>query len=268
MTTPHLSTIHCLGPAGTFSHEAAEVIFPGTDIRFASNFDMLFDMLDRDAGSVGVAPIENSLHGSVDEVLDLLKETSVRIWRTHDVAIKHAFGAVEPAKVRKIASHPQALRQCRKWLKEHYPDAEHFPVSSTAYAAGLAEKDALVGAIASEKLLTKAGLQIIARDVEGEGNTTRFGIVAAHDPFPDAVRTQMSIVLHPTDDHPGLLHRLLTPFKIYDVNMTRIESRPTGQKLGDYIFFVDFVGGRDDSRTQKVFDELKQVADVQILGEW
>ncbi len=260
--------IHCLGPAGTFSHEAAMTIVPGCDPVFAANFDALFAALGSDADGIGIVPIENSLHGSVDEVLDLLKETDIRIWRTHDVAIKHAFGAMRPAKVCKVASHSQALRQCRKWLKANFPNAEHFPVSSTAYAAGLAERDETIGAIASEALLGKAGLRIMARDIEGDGNTTRFGIVAIADPFPDTKRTQMGIVLHPTADHPGLLHQLLTPFKVYDVNLTRIESRPTGQRLGDYIFFVDFLGARDEARTRKVFEELKKVADIQILGEW
>ena len=78
----------------------------------------------------------------------------------------------------------------------------------------------------------------------------------------------MSIALHPTDDHPGLLHKLLTPFKVYDVNLTRIESRPSGGKFGEYIFFVDFIGTQKEPRTKKVFEELKRLADIQIVGEW
>jgi prephenate dehydratase len=80
----------------------------------------------------------------------------------------------------------------------------------------------------------------------------------------------MSIAIHPLPDKdkPGLLHQLLTPFKVYDVNLTRIENRPTGKKLGDYNFFVDFVGNPDDARTKKVLSELQELADIRVLGAW
>jgi prephenate dehydratase len=262
-------TIYTLGPAGTFSHEATETIFPNEKINFVPNFDRVFDMLMADPKAVGVVPVENSLHGSIDEILDLLRETDVKVWRMHEVRIRHAFGCRDPKTVTKVASHPQALRQSRLWLKKHYPDAEHLPMSSTAAAVEFAKNDATVAAIASTKLLTASGLKVQSEDVEGNENTTRFGIVSVTDPFPGSKRTRMSIAIHPPkDDRPGLLHLLLTPFKIYDVNLTRIENRPTGKKLGDYNFFVDFMGSPDDARTKKVLEELKQLADIRILGEW
>jgi prephenate dehydratase len=263
--------IVCLGPAGTFSHEAAEKIFPGQEPQFAHNFDMLFDMLERDPSAIGVVPVENSLHGSVDEILDLLRESKAKIWQMHDVAIRHSFGALDPSKVTRVASHSQALRQSRKWLRENYPNAQHLSTSSTAAAVEMAMKKNDVGAIASANLIKKSGLQLVASDVEGTGNTTRFGIMSITDPFPGAKRTQMAISLRflpDQEDRPGLLHAILTPFKVYDVNLSRIENRPTGRRLGDYNFFIDFYGSRDDARTQKVLDELRQKAEVQILGEW
>ncbi len=263
-------TIFTLGPTGTFSHEASLQIFPNETISFAPNFDRLFDRLMENPQAIGIVPVENSLHGSIDEILDLLRETDVKVWRMHEVRIRHAFGCLDPKKVVKIASHPQALRQSRFWLKETYPDAEHLPTSSTAAAVALATRDASIGVIASAKLIQESGLTLLSEDIEGTNNTTRFGIVSVTDPFPGALRTRMSIAIHPNreEDRPGLLHRLLTPFKVYDINMTRIENRPTGTKLGEYNFFVDFVGNPDDERTKKVLQELRELAEVRVLGEW
>ncbi len=260
----HLLT---LGPAGTFSHEAAYSLHPEASIRFAPNFDALFQRLQREGG-VGFVPIENSLHGPVDEVMDLLMHTDVKIWKTEDVAVRHCFGATDPAKVTRVASHPQALSQCRLYLRDAYPDAERFPTSSTAAAVDLALRDPTVGAIASEKALSERGLPILKRDVQQNGNTTRFALVSKQDPFPDGRKTQMCAALHALKDRPGMLHDLLTPFKVYDVNLTRIESRPTGQKLGDYVFFVEFGGTPADARVCKVIEEVSTMASICILGEW
>jgi prephenate dehydratase len=262
--------IYTLGPAGTFSHEAVQQIFPDADVRFEPNFDAVFAALSKHPEAVGVVPIENSLHGSVDEILDLLRESEVKIWRMHEVAIRHSFGAKNPKAVTKIASHSQALRQCRKWLREQYPNAEHLPTTSTAAAVKLAGSDDSVGAIGSEKLIRTSNLKLVDTDIEGDANTTRFAIVSVNDPFPGSMRTRMSIGLHPHphEDRPGFLHMLLTPFKVYDLNMSRIENRPTGKKLGDYNFFIDFVGSPDDPRTQKALEDLAKLAEIQILGVW
>lgn len=261
-------TLHTLGPAGTFSHEAAEKIFPNEKILFAPNFDALFSGLEKNPKDIGVVPIENSLHGSIDEILDLLYESKVRIVRTHDIAIKHAFGAQSGKGITKVCSHTQALRQCRKWLKIKFPDAEHLPATSTAAAAALAAEDASVAAIASVGVLRSHGLTVLAEDIEGDGNTTRFAVVSVTDPFPHEKRTHMTIVLNPTGDRPGLLHALLTPFKVYDVNLSRIESRPSGERFGHYLFYLDFLGSPDDARTKKVLEELAEHAQVTILGQW
>lgn len=261
----HLIT---LGPLGTFSHEAATLAFPDAQIALANNFDQLFEQLQDNPALLGFVPIENSLHGSVDEILDLLRETKARLRRTYDVAIQHSFGALEVSKIKAVASHPQALRQCRKWLKKHHPTLEHMPMRSTAAAIDHALKDSSIAAIALAKSMMNANLPVIAEDIEGADNTTRFGIVALIDPFPDLKRTQLMIMLHPHEDYPGLLHKLLTPFKIYDVNMTRIENRPVGSKLGDYFFYIDFLGRRNDPGVKKVMEELEQLAEVEVLGEW
>lgn len=261
--------IHTLGPAGTSSYDAALEFFPKSSIKLAANFDALFQMLEA-GNNIGFVPIENSLHGSVDEVIDLLVASDVKIWKTFDVAIHYAFGALDRRKVTKIASHPQAIAHCRPYLKKHYPHVEYFPVSSTAFAIELGLKDRTIGVIARQATMRARRLPVIRSEIQRKGNTTRFAVISARDPFPTSKRTHMSIALHPlsAEDRPGLLHQLLTPFKVYDVNMTRIENRPTGKKLGDYNFFIDFLGHPNDARTKKVLAELTQFAEINILGEW
>ena len=149
-----------LGPAGTFSHEAALSLFEDADIELAPNLDSVFRIAE-EKDKVGFVPFENSLHGSVDEVLDLLVNTPVHIWMMHDTNVHHALGATNPSQIRMIASHPQALAQCRTYLKEKYPNAERFPVSSTAYAIDLAIEDETTAAIASQKAMEEHGLPIV-----------------------------------------------------------------------------------------------------------
>jgi prephenate dehydratase len=256
-----------LGPAGTFSHEAAEAFHPDAEIVFAANFDSLFQRLQHEGGA-GFVPVENSLHGPVDEVLDLLHRTDVKIWKTEDVAVRQCFGALDRSKVKKIASHPQALSQCRLFLRENFPDAEHVPTNSTAAAVEMALLDPAVGAIASERAMRERGLPILQEDVQKRGNTTRFAIVAREDPFPGRPKTQMCVTIHGYEDRPGMLHDLLSPFKKHGVNLSRIESRPTGEKLGDYIFFVDFSGTPDMPHVAKVLADVGAMAVIRVLGEW
>lgn len=260
--------IHLLGPAGTVSHHAAREVFPQAECVFMPNFDALFLALSQSHERVGFVPIENSLHGSVDDILDQLRETDVKLWRADEVRIHHAFGARDPSAVVAVASHPQALKQCRQWLMKEHPTHAQLPVMSTANAIEMATVDHTIGAIGHAESMIAAGLPIVAEGIEGANNTTRFGVVSLRDPFPDAVRNQMSIVLHPREDYPGLLHTLLTPFKLYDVNLTRIENRPVGGKMGDYFFFLDFFGSPNDVRTQRVLDDVRRFADVKVLGEW
>lgn len=259
-----------LGPTGTFSHEAAKTIFSDAEIELAPNFDNLFGLIES-GSKIGFVPFENSLHGSVDEVLDLLVETEAKVWRTHDVSVHHALGARNPETISTIASHPQALAQCRKYLKEHYPNAERFPVSSTAYAIELAIEDPTVAAIAAKKSIEEGGLTVIEEQLQQNGNTTRFAVIAKEDPFPEDEKVQMGIVFQPTGDFPGLLHHILTPFKIYDINLTLIENRPTGEGFGHYQFYLHFEGTNDNPRIQQALNELREGGKVKIvkeLGEW
>ncbi|NOS66850.1 MAG: prephenate dehydratase, partial [Candidatus Peribacteraceae bacterium] len=247
----------------------AKTLFPDAALDLYPNFDMVFDALKKTNG-VALVPLENSLHGSVDEVLDLILETDTHVWRTDEISVRQAIGALDRTKVKRVASHSQALSQCREYLRKEFLTAERFPTSSTVMAIDLALKDPSIAAIGSPQTMKERGLPILAEDIQSRtSNTTRFAVVAKEDPFPGSPKTQMSVVLHlKKDDRPGLLHAMLTPFKVYDVNITRIENRPTGERLGDYLFFLDFFGNRESPRVQKVLDEIREYADIRFLGEW
>ena len=262
--------IATLGPAGTFSHEAATTLFSDKEIELAPNFDVVFDMVES-GKHLGFVPFENSVQGSVHEVLDLLVERDAQIFRTYDVNIHHALGAQNADVVTTIASHPQALAQCRKYLHENYHNAERFPVSSTAYALDLAREDPTMAVIAPKQTIEEVGLELIDEDLQENGNMTRFAVIAKEDPFPDEERHFMGLVFHPIADRPGLLHHILVAFKIYDVNLTKIENRPTGKGIGDYHFYVHFEGDPHDARVQKCLEELNTIKEIEIvkmLGEW
>ncbi len=258
-----------LGPAGTFSSEAAKTLFPDATLELYPNFDMVFDALKKTNG-VALVPLENSLHGSVDEVLDLIIETDTHVWRTDEISVRQAIGALDRRKVKRVASHSQALAQCRQFLRREFLTAERFPTSSTVMAIEMALKDPTIAAVGPAQIMRERGLPILQEDIQSKAsNTTRFAVVAKEDPFPERPKTQMSIVLHlKKDDRPGLLHDMLTPFKVYDVNLTRIENRPTGERLGDYLFFLDFLGNRASVRVQKILEEIGTFADIRFLGEW
>lgn len=257
-----------LGPEGTFSWQAARSLFPEATLDLYPNFDMVFDVLKTSNG-VAIVPLENSLHGSVDEVLDLILETDTHVWRTDEIAVRQAIGALDHSAVKKVASHSQALSQCRQYIREHFLTAERVPVGSTVMAIEMALKDPTVAAIGAPQVMRERKLPILAEDIQSKtSNTTRFAVVAKEDPFPERPKTQMSVVLHLLGDRPGLLHDMLTPFKIYDINLTRIENRPTGERLGDYLFFLDFQGNRESARVKKTLEEIGTFAEIRFLGEW
>lgn len=264
-----ISRLITLGPAGTFSSEAAKTLFPDATLDLYPNFDMVFDALKKTNG-VALVPLENSLHGSVDEVLDLILETDTHVWRTDEIAVRQAIGALDRSKVKRVVSHSQALSQCREYLRKEFLSAERIPVNSTVMAINMALKDPSLAAIGAPHVMKKRGLPIIAEDIQSKAsNATRFAVVAKDDPFPERKKTQMSVVLHlKKDDKPGLLHAMLTPFKVYDINITRIENRPTGERLGDYLFFLDFHGNRESARVQKALEEIGEYCDIRFLGEW
>ncbi|GGN11927.1 prephenate dehydratase [Halarchaeum nitratireducens] len=258
-----------LGPAGTYSHRAAGAVATDDEIEFRESIrDIVNAVADGDAAR-GVVPIENSIEGSVTETLDALAERDVAVVREVITPIKHGLLA-QSETFDTVASHPQALAQCREYLDEHYPDATIEAVASTARGVELAAEDPSVAGIGHPDNAT-GDLRVIAADIQDRrSNATRFFVLAPPEERTDA-GGKSSFVVYPGANYPGLLLELLEPFAERGVNLTRVESRPSGEHLGDYLFHLDVDGGLFEERTQAALEEVEEIAEngwVRRLGSY
>ncbi|MFB6068815.1 MAG: prephenate dehydratase [Halobacterium sp.] len=256
-----------LGPAGTYSHRAAAAVEDG-EIAFRESVYDIVAGVDEGRFDRGVVPIENSIEGSVTETLDALADHEVAVVREVVTPIRHALLAQSSAFDR-VASHSQALAQCRGFLEAEYPDAALEAVASTARGVERAREDPAVAGIGHPD---NAGedLQVLAEDIQDRtSNATRFFVVAAPGERSEA-GGKTTLVVYPQRDYPGLLLDLLTPFADRDINLSRLESRPSGERLGDYLFHFDVAAGLYEERTQQAIEEVEVLVDgwVRPLGSY
>ena len=265
-----------LGPAGTFAEAALRTVPAaqrGELVPYASVAAALDGVR---LGEVGAAlvPFENSVEGSVPAALDdLAGGEPLQI--TREVLLPVSFALLgrpgtDREQVRTVATHPHAEAQCRRWLRDTLPAAAVVLTSSTADAAR-AVRDGLYDAAISAPLAAQHyDLQVLAQDVhDNEGAVTRFVLVGqpGRPPAPTGVDRTTLVAL--TDDRPGALLALLTEFAVRGVNLTRIESRPTGRGLGSYSFSLDCEGHVADARVAESLSALRRGgADVRFLGSY
>jgi prephenate dehydratase len=257
-----------LGPAGTYSHRAARAV--ADDVEFEQSVTGVVEAVADGAVERGVVPIENSIGGSVTETLDALTDRDVAVVSEVITPIRHALVGQREA-VETVASHPQALAQCREYLGANYPDADQEAVASTAAGVERVREDPTVAAIAHPDTAGTDGVEVLAADVQDrDSNATRFFVLA-----PAADRStagaKSTVVVYPGTNYPGLLLELLQPFADRDINLTRVESRPSGERLGDYVFHVDFAAGLYEERSEAALSEVEAVAEdewVRRLGSY
>jgi chorismate mutase/prephenate dehydratase len=265
-----LLKITYLGPQGTFTHLAAIKKF-GKKAKYipAESISDVFEKVEREEADYGVVPIENSTEGVVSYTLDMFFSSSLKICSEITLNISHSLlGLSTLGKVKRIYSNPQVFAQCRKWISQYLTGIELIPMSSTAKAA-LAAKEDLKGACIGNKILANLyGLKVIASSIEDSSyNMTRFLVIARNDSALS--RNDKTSILFSIKDKVGALHDVLSSFKKYNINLTKIESRPSRRKPWEYYFFVDFQGHRDSDRVQKTLKELeKNCAFVKILGSY
>ncbi len=247
-----------LGPEGTFGHLAAREQFGASAelVPTATNAEV-FASVERDEATFGVVPVENSIEGAVTEVLDAFVDTTLTACAEIRLPVSQHLlsrsGRLDD--VRRVASHPQPLAQCRRWLDRELPGRERVDCSSTAAAARLAAEDPTVAAIGSALGAETYGLEIVARAIEDRrGNTTRF-LVLGRDAPPPSGRDLTFVVYTVRKDEAGALHRLLEPFARHGVNLAAIQSRPIPGKPWEYRFFLDVEGHRDDAAVAKALAE-------------
>ncbi|MDQ7781556.1 MAG: prephenate dehydratase [Desulfomonilaceae bacterium] len=265
-------TVAFLGPEGTYTHEAALERF-GHSASYipCSNVAEVFREVEQAGSRFGVVPVENSIEGSVRATLDELMASSVGACGEISLQISHALvnrsGKLED--VRKVVSHPQALAQCRRWLAARLPGISLEEASSTAVAAEQAMKDPSTAAVANERVSVRLGLQVVRRGIQDRSeNITRFLVLGSLSPDPTG-RDKTSIVFW-TEDRPGSLFKILEKFAAYELNLSRILSRPDpGAMPWKYAFFVDLEGHRDDPKVAKCLKELAtRDTMVKILGSF
>jgi prephenate dehydratase len=274
-----------LGPEGTFTEAAllkisAGGLVPGngssdgtTAIPVESTPAALAAVRSGDADYACV-PIENSIEGSVLPTLDnLAAGTPLQIFAelTLDVAFTIVVRSGTPAsEVETVAAFPVAAAQVRRWLTEHLPKAQVVPANSNAAAAHDVSNGRADAGVSTALAAERYGLTVLAADVVDEPNArTRFVLAGQPAPPPDRTGADRTSVVLRLDNVPGALVSAMTEFAIRDIDLTRIESRPTRTELGTYIFFLDCVGHIDDDAVAEALKALhRRCADVRYLGSW
>jgi prephenate dehydratase len=266
-----------LGPEGTFT-EAALAAFDPAALDGAMpcvTIQATLEAVRSGAADRAIVPIENSVEGAVNATLDELA-TGADIVICAELLLPVTFALLArpgtaPGDVKTVGGHPQAQPQCRRWLAENLPDAEWLPASSNAEAARQAADGMIDAALAGAFAADRYGLAVLASEVNDvAGAVTRFVVAGRAGPVPAATGAdRTSLVAFLREDHPGALMELLTEFAVRGINLTRIESRPTGDGLGKYCFSIDCEGHLDDARVGEALMGLRRVcADVKFLGSY
>lgn len=260
-----------LGPEGSYSHLAALSRFGGS-IRLMPQGSIaeVFDAVERRQSRLGIVPVENSLEGSVKATLDRLIVTPLRIRSEKFLRISHCLAASRKGlkHVERVYSHPQALAQCRQWLKINLPGVPLFEAASTAAAARKAALEKGSAAIASRLAAQHYRLKVVADEIEDYHlNTTRF-IVIGEGTAGESGRDKTSILMGSAHS-PGALHRALGPFAAKGLNLLRIESYPMRERNWEYLFFLDFEGHANRREITECLRQMEKVTTfIKVLGSY
>jgi len=259
-----------LGPEGSFTHMASMQKF-GSSCRFlpARTIADVFKEVEKGNADYGVVPIENSSEVVEDSTLDMFLESELKICAETYLDIRHCLLSNAPfERIRRVYSHPQALAQCRGWLRLNLPNAETVEVSSTSRAAELAKEEEGAAAIASRLAGEIYGLRVLREGIEDSPfNRTRFLILGKHDSPPTGGdKTSISFSV---PHKAGALYKALEPFHRHGINMTMIQSRPTRKRPFEYAFFVDFQGHREEESVKGALEEMaERTLFLRILGSY
>ncbi|MFN2363225.1 MAG: prephenate dehydratase [Halarsenatibacteraceae bacterium] len=277
-----MQKIGYLGPPGTFTEMAAVNYLDNklaNRARLESYIDIERLIMAIAEGQVpaGVVPIENSLEGSVNITLDYLAhkvdleiQTEITLPIIHNLIVRPG---VELDDIEKVISHSQALAQCRDNIRKYLGEVELVKVGSTAEAVNQVNSK-YQAAIGSRLAATRNQLEIIKENFQDESrNWTRFVLLSK--PGVESGGRELSrdkktsIILAPVKNRPGILHELLAEFARKDINLTKIESRPTRKTLGDYLFFIDFEGSKENRQTTEILKNLRiKSSYFKVLGSY
>ena len=259
------------GERGAFSEDAVITFFGDVELFPSRYIADVFEAVLKDEVDFGVVPVENSQAGSINDTYDLLLSYPLNIVGEIHLRISHCLMALPGESldgIKVIYSHPQALAQCEEFLRKL--KAEVVPTYDTAGSAKRIKEAGLKGcaAVASRRAAQIYGLEILAEKIETNvNNYTRFFVISKKKAEP-APKSKTSLVFG-TKNIPGALYACLGAFATRDINLTKLESRPSRDKPWEYIFYVDFEGHIDDQVCQEALAELKEKTNfIKILGSY
>jgi prephenate dehydratase len=269
-----------LGPAGTFTEAALRQVASPEEVEYLPQQDVVaaLEAVRSGRADFAVVAIENSVEGAVTVVLDTLATGDLVIVREVLVAVSFSLVArpgTRLEEIRRIAAHPHAWAQCRRWLTAALPQAEHMPQSSNTVAAEqLLDPAATVdfdAALVPPAALEHYPLEVLAEQVADNSNAvTRFVVVGHPGDLPAPTGAdKTSLVVHLPDDEAGALLTMLEQFATRGVNLSRIESRPIGDELGRYLFSIDAEGHLAEARVGEALMGLHRMCPVvRFLGSY
>ena len=260
------------GELGAYSEMAVYSFFgKSADVKPCKSFDDVFESVKTGDVDYGVVPIENSIEGSVNRTYDLFLEYDLKVCGEIIIRISHCLIAHKGTKINQIKtvySHPQALAQCRKFLEQNKLKATS--TFDTAGSVKMIKEEQLIdaAAIASERAAQIYDMSILEREIEDvKNNSTRFFVLDKQDSqYSGEDKTS---IIFAAKSIPGALHKVLREFADRNINLTKIESRPTKQTPWEYHFYLDFEGHRTETKCQQALESIKdKTLFIKILGSY
>jgi len=260
------------GEAGAYSEEAAFQFFgPSIQTKSCESLNEVFKVVEQGETDFGIVPVENSLEGSISQIYDLLLGSSLMVCGEIELRVVHCLIGLPEARldlIKKVYSHPQALGQCRTFLRQL--GCEQISTYNTAGSVRMIKEEGETdqAAIASARAAELYGMKVIVREIEDNPNNfTRFFILSKHD-SPPSGNDKTSIVFS-VKDKPGALYESMKEFATRNINLTKMESRPTRQKAWNYNFYLDFEGHREDEAARQAMEGLEKASlFVKVLGSY
>ena len=269
-----MKKIAYLGPAGSFSEQAAIERCNSCEYVPVESIPMVASVVAAGGADEGVVPIENSIEGAVTFTVDLLiHDSDLMITGETIVPIKQCLSAKDPVSLEDIEvvfSHPQSLSQCREYLGRNLPQAELVASLSNSKAVEEMKNSlARAAAISSQRAANINNVVVLRTGIEDfSNNQTRFVILSRVDSLPTG-DDKTSLCFEFYDDSPGILSNVLTEFASRGINLEKIESRPNKKRLGLYVFLLDIQGHKQDAPVLQAVEALKsQVGMLKILGSY
>ncbi len=264
-------SVACLGPLATFTHLAALRHF-GASARFipVESIKDVFDAVESGGAEFGVVPIENSNEGVISYTLDMFVDYDLKVSAEVMLDITHNLlsRSGDKTKISRVYSFSPATAQCRRWIQLNLAGIPIIESTSTANAAELASRDDESAAIASDLAAKIYNLRYVEKRIEdNKSNFTRFLVISKE--FPKKSGEDKTSIMFSIKDKPGALYDVLYPFKQANINLTKIESRPSKRKAWEYIFFVDMEGHIEDKKLRKAVGAVKDSClYLKILGSY